>query len=294
MKTWMWIFLSIMGLFLIGKSAEEWFLNNYAKQEVAIAVQTGKISIQNFEETIQRIYQEADYVIKVQKIVFKKSLADESEMIPDESKSGFGAGIIFRRNGAYYVLSASHLASDDPLPKFFAHFRNKEKQSLEVVASNSDLDFAVLAFNDKKFHPEKVARFGNSSALKPGTLVLAFGFWATEDLDFMMRNGIVVKPVGPPNFFLKSRLLINQITVPKKIITHSAQIAPGFSGGPLVLLNGEVAGVNVILTPVTSIASPINEILEAMEKNDEKYRQSKKISEPITVTASKVFKNQKK
>src|SRR3989338_7777214 len=119
MKTWMWIFLSIMALFLIGKSAEEWFLNNYAKQEAAIAVQTGKISIQNFEETIQKIYQEADYVVKVQKIIFKKSLADESEMIPDESKSGFGTGIVFRRNGTYYVLSAGHVAGNEPLSKFF-------------------------------------------------------------------------------------------------------------------------------------------------------------------------------
>ena len=71
---------------------------------MAIAVQTGKISIQNFEETIQKIYQEADYVVKVQKMAFVKSPVDESKMVPDESKSGFGTGIVFRRNGLKLIL----------------------------------------------------------------------------------------------------------------------------------------------------------------------------------------------
>ncbi len=152
-----------------------------------------------------------------------------SELVQDYRRSGLGSGVVFRQeNGTAFVVTNNHVVGQaDEI-----NVRLSEGQSYPGTLLGRDprRDLAVLRFLAPG--PLAVARFGDSSAARPGDMVLAVG--SPLGLNSSVTLGVVsaVGRRGGPG---------NNIS---DFIQTDAVINPGNSGGALLNLAGEVIGVN--------------------------------------------------
>ena len=146
--------------------------------------------------------------------------------------TGIGSGIVIDRDG--HILTNNHVIDDADTIKVELHNEKGKTYKAEIVGRDPNSDLAVI----KLVNPPAnltVARLGDSDALKSGNIVLAIG----SPLGFKesVSQGVVSA---------KGRTL-NEIAYERFIQTDAA-INPGNSGGPLVNVDGEVIGINTIIS----------------------------------------------
>jgi serine protease Do len=105
----------------------------------------------------------------------------------------------------------------------------------KLIGADPLTDLAVIKIDGNNF-PN--APWGNSTELRPGQTVLAFG--NPFGFRFTVTRGIV-SGLNRPNPFSKNG------RAPGSFIQTDAAINPGNSGGPLVDARGEVIGINTFL-----------------------------------------------
>jgi serine protease Do len=145
---------------------------------------------------------------------------------------GVGSGVIIDAQG--HILTNNHVVADaDSIKVEFPNEKGKTYKA-EVVGRDPNSDLAVIRLTD---HPAKMpfARLGDSDEIKPGNIVLAIG----SPLNFKqsVTQGVVSA---------KGRTL-GEIAY-ERFIQTDASINPGNSGGPLVNLDGEVVGLNTMIS----------------------------------------------
>lgn len=146
--------------------------------------------------------------------------------------SGLGSGFIIHRDG--YVVTNDHVVAGESdvtvtvFSKGAAGLNKKTWENVKILATNAELDLALLKIET----PEPVAfsavPLGDSDELKQGQPVFAIG--APLGLERTVSQGIIS--------------LKNRVEDGRLYIQTTTQINPGNSGGPLFNLNGEVVGVN--------------------------------------------------
>ena len=171
--------------------------------------------------------------------------ADEERATPFRNVNQ-GSGVIYDATGGY-ILTNDHL-----LPGVeTASVTLWDGRTFEAtkVGSDSAMDLALLKI---KANGLENVKFGNSSELRVGDFVLAFG--NNYGMSSSVTSGIV-SALG------RSGLGMDQY---QDFIQTDAAINPGSSGGALVNLKGEVVGINTaILAPTggnvgIGFAIPIN------------------------------------
>jgi putative serine protease PepD len=149
------------------------------------------------------------------------------------SPSGLGSGVVFDDKGD--VVTNAHVvrrsAAFEVRPS-----TGTRTYPATLVASYPPDDLAVIRIQGAP--PLKPARFGHSSTLEVGDIVLAMG--NPLGLDATVTNGLI-SALGrtvqePPTGDQPGAVL-------RQVIQTSAPINPGNSGGALVNLNGEVIGI---------------------------------------------------
>ncbi len=152
------------------------------------------------------------------------------------SSPGGGSGVIWRADGA--ILTNAHVARHDA-PE--VELWDGRRFPARVTSKDGRRDLALLRIEGTGFEASAV---GDSSALRPGELVLAIG----SPLGFAgaLSRG-VVHSMGP-------------ITGMGKYpwIRAGVQLAPGNSGGPLANARGEVIGINTAIFNGLGLAIPSN------------------------------------
>ncbi len=145
---------------------------------------------------------------------------------------GTGSGVIVSADG--HILTNSHVVKDFDEVK--VTLADKRSFKAKVIGADKESDIAVLKIEATGL---PVAKFGDSSKLRVGEIVIAvgnpFGFNRTVTSGIVSATGRTnVGIIGYEDF-----------------IQTDAAINPGNSGGPLVDINGEVIGINTAIATRT-------------------------------------------
>ncbi len=144
--------------------------------------------------------------------------------------AGAGSGVVFAPDG--YVLTNAHVAAG--AEQLELGFTDGASSSAHVVAVDHATDLAVVRATGAT---PKHARFGQSSSLRVGQLVVAIG----NPLGFSSTvSAGVVSALGRTMRSRDGRAM-------EGIIQSDVALNPGNSGGPLVDSHGRVVGVNTAI-----------------------------------------------
>lgn len=165
----------------------------------------------------------APYALQNQFVQVVKSVGPSVVQI--ESGTGLGSGIVY--DGSGDVVTNAHVVGTSST--FKVTLANGRQVQATLVGSFPPDDIAVIRLAGAR---PKAARFGDSSKLEVGDIVMAIG--NPLGLRSSVTEGIVSA--------LNRTVTTDEGTVPNAIQT-SAPINPGNSGGALVNLAGAVVGI---------------------------------------------------
>ena len=153
---------------------------------------------------------------------------------------GIGSGIIISPDG--FIVTNNHVV--DGAVQIKVTLNDRRVMSAKVIGTDKLTDLAVIKVNATGLPS---IPWGDSSRLKPGQTVLAFGS-PFGYLQFSVTRGIVSALNRPDPSATDARKLGG-------FIQTDAAINPGNSGGPLVNAHGELIGINTsIITNSGSFA----------------------------------------
>ena len=160
-----------------------------------------------------------------------------------QGSRGGGSGVVWTSSGL--ILTNAHVARG---PEAQVEFWDGRAVTGRLVSRDSRRDLALLQVPAGGLEP---ASPGDSSALRPGELVLAVG----SPLGFAgaLSRG-AVHSVGPIDGM-----------GPQSWIRAGVRLAPGNSGGPLANARGQVIGINTAIVNGLGLAVPSNAALEFVE-----------------------------
>jgi serine protease Do len=144
---------------------------------------------------------------------------------------GLGSGIIISPDG--YIVTNNHVI--DGATDIRVTLNDRRVLPAKLIGADPMTDLAVIKINGSNFPS---LPWGDSTALKPGQTVLAFG--NPFNFRFTVTRGIV-SALNRPNPYS------DDARKPGEFIQTDAAINPGNSGGPLVNSHGEVIGINTFL-----------------------------------------------
>jgi len=156
---------------------------------------------------------------------------------------GSGSGTIISPDG--HILTNHHVAGR--ATRITVRLADRQELRATLVGTDALSDLSVLKIDKKDLRnpeaPLPVAKFGDSSALKVGDVVLAMG--SPAGLSQSVTKGIVANTemISPGGSMRLDGESVGEIV---RWIGHDAVIFPGNSGGPLVNLKGEIVGVNEV------------------------------------------------
>jgi serine protease Do len=144
---------------------------------------------------------------------------------------GIGSGVIVSPDG--YIVTNNHVV--DGATEIKVTFSDRRIMTAKVVGTDPLTDLAVIKVDATNLPNIPI---GDSSTLRPGQTVLAFG--NPYGFRFTVTRGIV-SALNRPNPYR------DDPHKPGQFIQTDAAINPGNSGGPLVNARGEVVGINTFL-----------------------------------------------
>lgn len=158
------------------------------------------------------------------------------------SEVGLGSGVIISDDG--YIITNHHVI--DGGKKFNVNVGGEQREA-ELIGSDASSDVAVLKIKDGSgFTPIKI---GDSANIKIGEWVMSIG--SPFGLEQSVATGIV-------SATSRSQIMDSEtdafgqstgdVTIYPNMIQTDAAINPGNSGGALVNANGELIGINTLIT----------------------------------------------
>ncbi len=144
---------------------------------------------------------------------------------------GQGSGVVISPDG--YIVTNNHVI--DGAVDIRVTMTDRRILPAKLIGADPLTDLAVIKVDATNLPS---VPFGDSTKLRPGQTVLAFG--NPLGFSFTVTRGIV-SALNRPNPFAGDR------RSPGEFIQTDAAINPGNSGGPLVNARGEVVGINTFL-----------------------------------------------
>ena len=154
-----------------------------------------------------------------------------------------GSGAIISPDG--YIVTNHHVAGR--ASRIVVNLADRQELRATLVGTDPLADLAVLKIDKKDLRDPNmslpVAKFGDSSTLAVGDIVLAMG--SPAGLSQSVTQGIVanLEMIAPRESMRLDGEAVGEIV---RWIGHDAVIFGGNSGGPLVNLKGEIIGINEV------------------------------------------------
>lgn len=179
--------------------------------------------------------------------MFGQQQEDSSAENTDDSnlvEASEGSGVIYNKDGdSACVVTNNHVVEDSDGLEVVMSDGTKVKG--ELMGTDAVTDLAVIKISSENV--DKVATFGDSSALKVGEPAIAIGSPLGSQYANSVTSGII-SSVNRPISDSTSGVNISAIQT-------DAAINPGNSGGPLVNIAGQVIGINSSKIASTSTES---------------------------------------
>ncbi|HPS00170.1 MAG TPA: PDZ domain-containing protein [Candidatus Sumerlaeota bacterium] len=163
-----------------------------------------------------------------------------------EKMQASGSGAIITPEG--HVVTNHHVAGK--ATRIVCRMPDGEEIDADLVGTDALADIAVLKLKlDTRKNPQSpvpVAKFGDSSRVKVGDVVLAMG--SPGGMTQSVTKGIVsnTSMMFPSSMGSMFQLDGEQTGSLVRWLGHDAQIYGGNSGGPLVNLEGDIIGINEV------------------------------------------------
>ncbi len=229
-------------------------------------------------KTPERIYQEADYTVKLN-VYFKNPVSLAEKMSPallpaaaDQATRFIGSGCVLKTKSGFYVLTAKHVVNfasnygvgSSTTGEYLAHFKDgSPSRTLKLIRLSRNTDAAILKFSDPAFQPRVCAAIGKSSLLRPGSRIFIVG--SSPLGNFWFSSGYLYTYPGPADASLQQIWEKMGLKWPVVLLTD-AFVFGGFSGGPIINERGELVGITVGYHSegggVVSVGLPIDDILK--------------------------------
>ncbi|MCF7675516.1 MAG: PDZ domain-containing protein [Akkermansiaceae bacterium] len=154
-----------------------------------------------------------------------------------------GSGAIIHPDG--YIITNHHVAGR--ATRIVVNLADRQELRATLVGTDPLADLAVLRIDKKDLRDPNmvlpVAKFGDSSSLEVGDVVLAMG--SPAGLSQSVTQGIVsnLEMISPRGSMRLDGESVGELV---RWIGHDAIIFGGNSGGPLVNLKGEIVGINEV------------------------------------------------
>jgi len=174
----------------------------------------------------------------INSVVTKISPSVVTINVTTPSGGGTGSGSIFRTTSSYsYVLTNNHVIEDavGGAGTITVELDNGNQVAATIVGREPNYDLAVLKISKGD---QPIIEFGDSTSLKIGDQVIAFG--SPLGLDHTVTSGIVSslnRPVVTSGGSTNTESYVDAIQT-------DAAINPGNSGGPLTDSLGRMVGIN--------------------------------------------------
>jgi serine protease Do len=184
---------------------------------------------------------------------------------------GFGSGFIYSdARGTQYVITNHHVITDAYTISisFEQQDGTKKKFDLNLIASDEDIDLAILAFSNGEKPVSRGLVFLNR-AVQEGEDVFSAGFPALGITPvWQFGRGMI------SNAFARFPKSLTDETLMGPFIQHTAQVDSGNSGGPLLIAQTgapsgyAVAGINTLSAlwrQAANYAIPVNTVQTFIE-----------------------------
>lgn len=179
----------------------------------------------------------------------------KSSVVVVETNNALSSGIIYGTNeNSIYVVTTCHGVADASIINVV--FASGASYEATLVGQDVYADIAVLEVKTNVVvNPIKL---GNSDLLNDGEFLVAIGTPKNSQYSFSNDLAIVSS---------KLRTISNSITYDDKqyeyyedVIQLSSNVAEGYSGAPVLNMEGEVQGLIIMKDDVAVFALPINEV----------------------------------
>lgn len=179
-------------------------------------------------------------------------------------RSGAGGGVIWHENGI--IVTNAHVVSHRPVSPqtspqtLTVQLADGREFTPRLLALDTEHDLAVLQIEAQGL---PTIALGDSHQLKPGQMVLAFGFpWGVTG---GATSGVVIG-VGTQ---------IGDLRSPHEWVAASLHLRPGHSGGPMVDVAGRLIGINTMMNgPDVGVAVPVDVAKRLVQAVYEKQRRA--------------------
>lgn len=172
-----------------------------------------------------------------------------------------GSGTIIDEDGT--ILTCAHVVADfqgkRPLSKGKVEVKLQDGRTFEGMVLNADLhsDIAIVKINSKT--PLPTAKLGSSSKLRPGDWVVAMG------CPLSLQNTVTAGIVSCVD---RKSSDLGLGGMRREYLQTDCAINAGNSGGPLVNVDGEIVGVNImklLAADGLSFAVPVDSVAKIIE-----------------------------
>lgn len=265
------LFLSLLFLSACG---------NKVVNEIYNVTFEGTINVEDFEKLTQSVIKSTESSVV--------TVMNYNVLFGSLDSNGSGSGVIYQnkallRNGQivdgkkaieekldvkvfeYRAITNEHVIEDGKIIKVVG-LNETEEITAEVIASNKQLDLAIISFKSAKYYP--VIKLADSEKLSKGSFVIAIG--SPYGLEFQGTCSFGI--VSNPKRYVEEETMFDVVT--NEYIQHDASINSGNSGGALVNMNGELVGINTMkltfdgdATEGMGFAIPSNVIKEFINEN---------------------------
>ncbi|MBQ6560294.1 MAG: serine protease [Erysipelotrichaceae bacterium] len=193
---------------------------------------------------------------------FTKVVAEDIASIVSINADGtVASGYVYKQDGDTYILTACHAVSD--AQNISVIFDSKYSADAELVGYDPFSDLALLTVEIP--FDVSALKLTDAKLLKPGEFVISIGTPVSLDYASSVSLGMVSKEI---------LTIDNSITYHDQrsvyyldVISVSTNLESGYSGCPLINMNGEVAGMIIMKTSDDQVfALTANEIQRVADR----------------------------